>query len=119
MLRKSFRMSVNARQEAENRRRHNPICRDLEDVLLPHAVLTYSIFVDPATGGIFAHVEIEDEARWQVIVQTDVCQRCWRFMLEIMPANPDDRMVFATAEDGFLVVGGVGSGEHTLVRQDH
>ena len=93
MIRKSFRMSVHACQEAEYVRRHNPIWRELEDALLAHGVHTYSIFLDAATRDLFAYVEIEDEARWQAIAQTDVCRRWWRFMREIMPANPDDSPV--------------------------
>ena len=33
-IRKAFRMSVNAGQEAEYERRHTPIWRELEDTLL-------------------------------------------------------------------------------------
>jgi len=93
MIRKSFRMSVHAGQETEYTRRHNPIWRDLEDVLVAHGVRTYSIFLDPATNDLFAYAEIEDEARWQAIAGTEVCRRWWRFMREIMPANPDDSPV--------------------------
>src|SRR5690348_3358093 len=90
MIRKAFRMSVDAGQEAEYEQRHNPIWRELEEVLISHGVRTYSIFLDPATRDLFAYVEIEDEARWQAIAQTEVCRQWWRFMREIMPANPDD-----------------------------
>jgi L-rhamnose mutarotase len=90
MIRKAFRMSVHAGQEAEYERRHRPIWRELEEVLLAHGVRTYSIFLDATTRDLFACVEIEDEARWQAIAQTEVCRRWWRFMREIMPANADD-----------------------------
>jgi L-rhamnose mutarotase len=92
-IRKAFRMSVGAGQEAEYARRHNPIWRELEEVLVAHGVRTYSIFLDAATGDLFAYVEIEDEARWEAIAQMEVCRRWWRFMREIMPANPDDSPV--------------------------
>ncbi|HSI15980.1 MAG TPA: L-rhamnose mutarotase [Chthoniobacter sp.] len=93
MIRKAFRMSVHPGQEGEYARRHNPIWRELEDVLVAHGVSTYSIFLDPAAGDLFAFVEIEDEVRWQGIAQTEVCRRWWRFMREIMPTNPDDSPV--------------------------
>jgi len=92
-IRKAFRMSLHAGQEAEYERRHNPIWRELEDVLIAHGVRTYSIFLDPARRDLFAYVEIEDEARWQAIAQTEVCRRWWQYMREIMPANPDDSPV--------------------------
>jgi L-rhamnose mutarotase len=101
MIRKAFRVSIHAGQEAEYEGRHNPIWRELEEVLIAHGVQSYSIFLDPATRDLFAYVEIEDEARWQAIAQTDVCRRWWRFMREIMPANPDDSPVSCELHEVF------------------
>ena len=93
MLRKAFRMAIHPGQEAEYERRHRPIWEELEAVLVAHGVGRYSIFLDEATRDLFAYVEIEDEARWAAIAETDVCRRWWRYMREIMPANPDDSPV--------------------------
>jgi L-rhamnose mutarotase len=90
MIRRAFRMSVNAGQEQEYARRHSPIWRELEDTLIAHGVLSYSIFLDPATRDLFAYAEIDSEERWQAIAQTEVCRRWWAHMREIMPSNPDD-----------------------------
>jgi L-rhamnose mutarotase len=92
-IRKAFRMSVNSGQHAEYERRHRPIWKELEDVLLAHGVETYSIYLDDKTGDLFAYAEIEDEAEWNAIARTDVCRRWWRFMRDVMPANPDDSPV--------------------------
>jgi L-rhamnose mutarotase len=93
MMRKAFRMTVHEDQHAEYVRRHQPIWRELEEVLVAHGVTTYSIFLDESTSDLFAYVEIEDEARWNAIAETDVCRRWWRFMRDVMPAHPDDRPV--------------------------
>jgi L-rhamnose mutarotase len=93
MLRKAFRMSVAAGQEAEYERRHRPIWRELEETLVAHGVRDYSIFLDPATRDLFGYAEIESEERWNAIAATDVCRRWWRHMREIMPSNPDDSPV--------------------------
>ncbi len=90
MIRKAFRMAVHPGQEAEYERRHNPIWSDLEETLKQHGVHSYSIFLDPSDRSLFAYVEIEDEARWDAIAQTEVCRRWWRYMREVMPANEDD-----------------------------
>jgi len=90
VIRKAFRMSIEAGQHAEYERRHRPIWKELEEVLIAHGVRTYSIYLDDATGDLFAYAEIADEARWQEVSQTDVCRRWWRYMRDIMPANPDD-----------------------------
>ena len=89
MIRKAFRLSVNPDHQAEYIRRHNPIWRDLEKVLLAHGVQTYSIFLDPATNDLFAYAEIDSEERWAAIAATDACQRWWQSMRELMPSNAD------------------------------
>ena len=103
MLRKAFRMSVSAGQEAEYERRHNPIWRDLEETLVRHGVRSYSIFLDPATRDLFGYAEIESEERWQAIAGTEVCRRWWRHMREIMPSNPDDSPVASDLREVFHI----------------
>ena len=89
VIRKAFVMSVNAGSEAEYERRHSPIWPELEAVLKAHGVLNYSIYLLPATRQLFAHVEIENEARWVAIASTAVCKRWWQHMAELMPHNAD------------------------------
>jgi L-rhamnose mutarotase len=90
VIRRAFRMSVNAGSEAEYERRHNPVWRDLEQVLLDHGVATYSIFLDPVSRDLFAYVEFESEKRWREVADTEACRRWWRHMRDVMPANDDD-----------------------------
>ena len=89
MIRKAFVMSVDAGREAEYARRHQPIWQELADVLKAHGVVSYSIFLHAETRQLFAYAEIEDEARWSAIAATEVCQRWWKHMGDIMPSNPD------------------------------
>jgi L-rhamnose mutarotase len=89
MIRKAFVMSVNPGREQEYATRHQPIWDELAAVLRAHGSRNYSIFLDPVTRQLFGYVEVEDEARWQAVAQTEVCQRWWRFMSDIMPGNPD------------------------------
>ena len=103
MIRKAFRMSVNAGQEAEYERRHNPIWRELEETLLRHGVRSYSIFLDPVTRDLFGYAEIESEERWNAIAATEVCRRWWRHMKDVMPANPDDRPVSSELREVFHI----------------
>jgi L-rhamnose mutarotase len=103
MIRKAFRMSVNAGQEAEYERRHNPIWRELEDTLVRHGVHSYSIFLDPVTRDLFGYAEIDSEERWQAIAGTEVCRRWWTHMREVMPANPDDSPVSSALREVFHI----------------
>jgi L-rhamnose mutarotase len=101
MIRKAFVMSVNEGSEQEYEKRHNPIWPDLEAVLKEHGVHNYSIFLHPETRRLFAYAEIEDEARWNAIASTEVCQRWWKHMGDIMPANPDNSPVATDLKEVF------------------
>jgi L-rhamnose mutarotase len=89
VIRKAFRMRVNHGHEAEYQRRHDAIWAELQETLIRHGVLTYSIYLDPHTNDLFGYVEVESEQQWAAVAETDVCRRWWRFMREIMPANGD------------------------------
>jgi L-rhamnose mutarotase len=93
MIRKAFRMSVNPGAADEYERRHQPIWEELEDTLLAHGLVTYSIYLDPSTNDLFGYVECEDEERWAAVARTDVCQRWWGHMRDVMPANADNSPV--------------------------
>jgi L-rhamnose mutarotase len=103
MLRKAFRMRVNPGAEEEYERRHQPIWKDLEDTLLAHGVVTYSIYLDPDSDDLFGYVEVEDEARWAAIARTGVCQRWWQHMSDIMPANADHSPVSRDLREVFHI----------------
>ncbi len=89
-MRKAFVMQVFPDQHAEYERRHNPIWPELEATLKAHGVHNYSIFLDETTSQLFGYAEIESEAQWAAIAETEVCQRWWAFMREVMPSNPDN-----------------------------
>lgn len=101
MIRKAFVMSVDEGAEDEYAQRHQPIWEELADMLKSHGVHNYSIFLHPETRQLFAYAEIEDEARWEAIASTDVCQRWWRYMGDIMPSNPDHSPVALDLKEVF------------------
>jgi L-rhamnose mutarotase len=101
MIRKAFVMSVHPGHEQEYERRHRPIWPELEQVLKAHGAHNYSIFLHPGTRQLFGYVEIEDEARWAAIAATPECQRWWKHMGDIMPANPDNSPVSAGLREVF------------------
>ncbi len=103
MPRIAFRMLVHPGQEAEYVCRHNPIWAELETVLLDHGVATYSIFLDRATGDLFAYAEVDDVARWEAIADTAVCRKWWDFMSPLMPTDSDNRPVAANLEEVFHI----------------
>ncbi len=103
MIRKAFIMQVNPDAHEEYRRRHNPIWPELAQTLKAHGAHHYSIFLDEQRHLLFAYVEMESEARWDEVALTDVCQRWWRHMTDVMPANADNSPVSAELRPVFYL----------------
>jgi L-rhamnose mutarotase len=93
MIRKAFIMRLKPNRQEEYQRRHNPIWSELQAILKAHGVHNYSIFLDRETDMLFAYVEIESEERWAAIAETEVCQRWWASMKELMATNEDNSPV--------------------------
>lgn len=89
MIRKAFVMQVNADAHEEYQRRHNPIWPELEAVLKSHGAHHYAIYLD--------------QERWNAVASTDVCQRWWKHMRDVMPANPDNSPVSAELKEVFYL----------------
>lgn len=90
MIRKGTLLHVNPDKHAEYKKRHDEIFPDLVVALKEHGVHHYSIFLDEKRSLLFAYVEIESEARWASVAETEVCQRWWAFMKDVMPTNADN-----------------------------
>lgn len=103
MIRKAFVMQVNPDAHEEYQRRHSPIWPELATVLKQHGAHRYAIYLDAERHLLFATVEIESEARWQAVAQTEVCQRWWRSMRELMPSNPDNSPISQTLQEVFYL----------------
>jgi L-rhamnose mutarotase len=102
-IRKAFVMTVNAGQEAEYERRHRPIWPELEQVLEEHGVVTYSIFLLPETRQLFGYVEFENQQQWDAVAQTEVCQRWWAHMKDIMPSHPNNSPISTELREVFHI----------------
>ena len=101
MIRKAFLMRVHRDCQQEYEKRHNPIWPELEAVLREHGARNYSIFLNAASGDLFAYVEIEDQERWDRIASTEVCKKWWAHMKEIMPSHADNRPISTELREVF------------------
>ena len=90
MIRKAFVIRAKQGLAAEYQSRHNPIWPELEQALKQHGLSNYSIFLREETGDLFGYLEIENEARFQQIAETDVCRRWWRYMTEVVVSESAD-----------------------------
>lgn len=90
MIRKGTVMQINPEKHDEYKKRHDEIFPELIYALKEHGAHHYSIFLDIKRHLLFAYVEIESEERWNAVARTDICQKWWAFMKDIMPSNTDN-----------------------------
>ena len=90
MIRKGFLIQAKPGMAKEYQRRHNPIWPELGKALSNYGVSNYSIFLHEDTGALFGYLEVEDEEKYEQIAETDVCQRWWKFMTEVLVCESDE-----------------------------
>ena len=104
MIRKSFLMTLKPGAWIEYEKRHNPIWPELQEVLTNHGVHNYSIFLDRSSNRrLFGYAEIESEERWRMIANTEVCQRWWAYMKDLMLTNDDNSPVVTDLSEVFHI----------------
>ena len=54
-------------------------------------------------GDLFAYAEIEDEARWKAIADTDICKKWWAHMKELMPSAPNNSPIAKDLKEVFHI----------------
>lgn len=89
----AFRMTLNPGQAAEYERRHDEIWPELVEMLKDAGVSDYSIWLDPETHHLFATLIRSDNHTMDALPETEIVQRWWAMMADIMETNPDNSPV--------------------------
>lgn len=103
MKRAAFKMHLNDGQKEEYIKRHNEIWPELKKLLKDAGISEYSIFLDEGTNTLFAFQKISGEGGSQDLGKTDIVQKWWAFMKEIMPSNPDNSPISVELEEVFYM----------------
>ncbi len=93
MYRAAFKMRLKSGFEKEYKRRHDEIWPELVRLLEEAGVRDYSIFLDEETGDLYAVQKLTQENTAGSLGQTDLMQRWWDYMADIMEVNPDNSPV--------------------------
>lgn len=101
MIRKACLMKVFANCHAEYKKRHDEIWPEMVQMLKEHGAHHYSIYLDPTNNTLFAYLEIEDEERWNKSAQTQICQKWWDYMKDVMETNPDNSPIVVNLQEVF------------------
>lgn len=89
MVRKGFRMKLYKGMAKEYEIRHNLLWHDMKEMIHTYGGSNYSIFLDEETDMLYGCLEVEDEARWDASVETEICRKWWDYMADIMETNED------------------------------
>ena len=93
MTRAAFKMFLKPGFEAEYEKRHATIWPELKKLLKDSGVYDYSIFWDKETNILFAVQKLSGEQGSQDLGSTEIVQKWWTYMADIMETNPDNSPV--------------------------
>ena len=86
----AFRMTLFPGQAAEYRRRHDAIFPELRAALKQAGVSDYSIWLDPVANHLFAILTRSDDHTMDALPETEIVQRWWAHMADIMATDADN-----------------------------
>lgn len=97
----AFKMQLNPGCEAEYRKRHDAIWPELVTLLREAGVSDYSIHLDRETGQLFGVLWRTEDHGMDALPQTEVMQRWWAYMADIMATRPNNEPVAVPLEPMF------------------
>lgn len=103
MQRLAFKMRLKAGQKEEYLKRHNEIWPDLKQLLKEAGISEYSIFWDEETNSLFAFQKVMGEGGSQDLGKTEIVQKWWAYMADIMEVNSDNSPVSIPLEEVFYL----------------
>ncbi|MDF7812116.1 L-rhamnose mutarotase [Hymenobacter sp. YC55] len=89
----AFTMQLKPGNVAEYQRRHDEIWPELSEALERAGIRDYSIFLDPASGTLFAVQKRTLDHTADQLPGLPVMKRWWDYMADLMDTNPDNSPV--------------------------
>ena len=86
----AFRMKLKPGFEVEYKKRHDEIWPELKELLQQAGIAEYYIFLDEATGSLFAFQKITPTDVALTLSEQPVMRRWWDYMADIMEVNSDN-----------------------------
>ncbi len=103
MKRIAFKMYLKEGQKDEYIKRHDNIWPELKNLLKDAGISDYSIFLDDETNTLFAIQKVSGEGNSQDLGQTEIVQKWWAYMKDIMDTNPDNSPVSVPLHELFYL----------------
>ena len=103
MKRFGFKMKMLPGFKEAYKKRHGQIWPELVRLLKNEGIGNYSIFLDEDTNTLFAYQEQIGESSSQDLGNTEIVQKWWKYMADIMETNPDNSPVTIPLEQVFYM----------------
>ncbi len=103
MERVAFKMYLNEGQKEEYKKRHNELWPELHQLLKDAGISEYSIFLDEETNILFAFQKLSGTGSSQDLGKTEVVQKWWAYMSDIMKSNPDNSPISKPLDEVFYM----------------
>ena len=103
MQRVGFKMKLLPGFEAEYRKRHDQLWPELQSLLSATGIHHYSIFLEEATGELFAVLTISDPSGLDHLPAQEIMKKWWTYMKDIMETNPDHSPVSTSLKEVFYM----------------
>jgi len=88
----AFRMKLDPGQAAEYKKRHDELWPEMAKAIHDSGISDYTIWLDPETNYLFATL-LRDRPADPNAPRTELNQRWWDFMADIMEVHPDNAPV--------------------------
>lgn len=93
MQKYAFKMQLNPGCEEEYRKRHDEIWPELVKLLKDAGISDYSIHLDEETNILFGVLWREDDHTMDGLPATEIMQRWWQHMADIMETHENNQPV--------------------------
>ena len=103
MQRMGFVFKMKPELKAEYKKVHDEIWPELKSLLKEAGISEYSIFLDEETNTLFAFQKIKGDSGSQDLSETEIVQKWWKYMSDIMKTNPDNSPVSSVLEEVFYL----------------
>ncbi|MFZ4725917.1 MAG: L-rhamnose mutarotase [Paludibacter sp.] len=103
MNRLAFKMYLKPGYEAEYEKRHAAIWPELQQLLKDAGVSDYSVFWDKETNLLFAVQKVDGDSGSQDLGTTEIVQKWWAYMADIMDTNPDNSPISIPLSEVFYM----------------
>lgn len=100
----AFTMQLKPGVAAEYQRRHDEIWPELSAALAEAGIRDYSIYLDPASGTLFAVQKRIPDHTVDALPALPIMKRWWAYMADLMDTNPDHSPVVMPLKRVFTIV---------------